>query len=263
MTGLKFRIIPCMDATFGQVVKGAQFAGFLNVGEPALIANGYSVSGADELCFLDVSASTANKAVLNNVISQVAENCFIPLTVGGGVRRSKDVGRLLRAGADKVSINSAGVASPEFIATCVDKYGSQCIVASVDCKAVNGTWEVYSHGGTRPTGIDALEYVCRAVQFGAGEILLTSIDKDGAKTGYDIALVKSVSSLVSVPVIASGGSGCLRHTAVALIEGGASAVLLASLLHYNECTISQLKFLLGCCGVLVRDDYIRLGLYDE
>ncbi|MFP3038249.1 MAG: imidazole glycerol phosphate synthase subunit HisF [Candidatus Hodgkinia cicadicola] len=263
MTGLKFRIIPCMDVNLGHVVKGTQFTDLLDVGNPELMASDYSVGGADELCLLDVSASTSNKAVLYNTVSRVAESCFIPLTVGGGVRRIKDVGDLLRAGADKVSINSAGVASPEFIASCVDKFGSQCIVASVDCKAVNGTWEVYSHGGTRPTGTDALEYICKVVQFGAGEILLTSIDRDGTKTGYDIALIKSASSIVSVPIIASGGGGNLRHAALALIEGGASAVLLASLLHYNKCTISQLKFFLGRCGSLVRDDYIRLGLYDE
>ncbi|MFP3039716.1 MAG: imidazole glycerol phosphate synthase subunit HisF [Candidatus Hodgkinia cicadicola] len=263
MTGLKFRIIPCINVSSDYMVKGAQFTDLCDVGNPELMANSYSVGGADELCLFDVATSAVDKAVLYNTISRVAESCFIPLTVGGSVGSVKDVDELLRAGADKVSINSAGAASPEFIGSCVDKFGSQCIGASVDCKAVNGAWEVYSHGGTRPTGIDALEYICNVVQFGVGEILLTSIDRDGAKTGYDIALLKSASSIVSVPIIASGDSGDLRYAALALIEGGASAVLLTSLLHYNKCTISQLKFFLGRCGVLVRDDYIRLGLYDE
>ncbi len=192
-----------MNINFGQAAKDAQFADMINIEELALTANSCSTGGADELYFLGAPASTASKAALNNVISQVAETCFVPLTVGGGVRRIRDVGKLLRAGADRVLISSTGAAGLEFIATCVDKYGSQCIVASVDCRAVNGAWEVYSHGGARATGIDALEYVCRAVQFGASEILLTSTGEDGAKISCDIALIKSVSSIVSVPVTAS------------------------------------------------------------
>ncbi len=261
-SGLALRIIPCMDVKEGHVVKGSKFCGLVRVGEATLVANSYSVSGADELCFLDVSASSANRSILYATISQVAESCLIPLTVGGGVRRVKDVGDLLRAGADKVSINSAGVLSPEFVGRCVDKFGSQCVVVSIDCKASDGAWEVCTHGGARPTGVDALEYACQAAQFGAGEILLTSVDRDGVKAGYDLALLKAVSSLVSVPVIASGGGGELSHFALALIEGGASAVLTASLLHRNELTVSQLKFFLGSCGIVVRDDHVRFGSHD-
>ncbi len=262
MTSLNIRIIPCMDVNLNQVVKGKSFLDLTQIGDPVLFANKYSTNGADELCFLNISASSNNKSILYKTISQIAESCFIPLTVGGGIRKIKDVENLLRAGADKVTINSASILNPEFIANCVDKFGSQCITVSVDCKASNGYWEVYSHGGIRPTGIDALDHICKVVQFGAGEILITSIDKDGNNDGYDVPLIKAVSSLVSVPIIASGGNGDLRHIASAIIEGGASSVLLASSLHYNKFSISQIKFFLGKCGTLIRDDYVNLGLYD-
>ncbi|XXM93570.1 HisA/HisF-related TIM barrel protein [Candidatus Hodgkinia cicadicola] len=257
------RVVACMDIKLGQVVKGTGFRGLVKVGEAELVANDYSLNGADELCFLNISAPSSNRSLLYRAISRVAENCFVPLTVGGGIRKAKDVKNLLSAGADKVVINSAGVLNLGLISECAEKYGSQCIVASVDCKAVNGAWEVYTHGGTRSTGMDALECVHKSVQYGAGEVLLTSIDKDGACGGYDLALLRTVSELVPTPVVASGGAGDLVHLALAIRDGGASAVLLTSLLHYNKCTISQIKYFLGKCGVMVRDDYLRYGLYDE
>ncbi|XXM93235.1 MAG: imidazole glycerol phosphate synthase cyclase subunit [Candidatus Hodgkinia cicadicola] len=263
LTGLSVRIIPCMDIRSGLVVKGAEFGGLSVVGEPALVANDYSLNGADELCFLNVSAASSNKRLLYNAITKVAENCFIPLIVGGGIRKSKDVKNLLSAGADKVAINSASIANLGFISECADKFGSQCIVVSVDCKATNGAWELYSHGGSRPTGTDALEYVHKAVQFGAGEVLLTSIDRDGVNLGYDLVLVRAVSEIVQVPVIASGGAGNLKHLALAIKDGGASAILVASMLHRGNCTLSQIKYFLGKCGILTRSDYLKYGLYDE
>ncbi|PIM96324.1 Imidazole glycerol phosphate synthase subunit HisF [Candidatus Hodgkinia cicadicola] len=262
ITSLSVRIIPCIDVNYNRVVKGTRFSDLTSIGSPTLLANKYSVSGADELCFLNIAASAANKMILYDTISRISESCFIPLTVGGGVRKIKDVGNLLKAGADKVAINSASIANPKFIANCVERFGSQCIVSSVDCKAINGTWEVVSHSGLRSTGIDALDHICKLVQYGVGEILLTSIDRDGTNDGYDIALLKSVSQLVNVPIIASGGGSEFRHVASAIIEGGASAVLLASALHHNRYSISQLKYFLGKCGILVRDDYINNGLLD-
>ncbi|XXN19669.1 MAG: HisA/HisF-related TIM barrel protein [Candidatus Hodgkinia cicadicola] len=263
LTGLSIRIIPCMDVRSGLVVKGKEFGKFVTMGEPALIASDYSLNGADELCFLNIAASSTNRRLLYNMVTRVAENCFIPLTVGGGIRKSKDVRNLLLAGADKVAINSASVANLGFISECADKFGSQCIVASVDCKVANGAWEVYSHGGGRSTSTDALEYIYKSVEFGAGEVLLTSIDRDGVNSGYDIVLLKMVSELITVPIIASGGAGNLKHITLAVRDGGATAVLVASLLHKSDCTISQIKYFLGKCGVLVRDDYIKYGLYDE
>ncbi|MGP1917029.1 MAG: imidazole glycerol phosphate synthase subunit HisF [Candidatus Hodgkinia cicadicola] len=263
VTGLSNRIIACLDVKANFVVKGTQFRNLTNVGDPIALANSYSFSGADELCLLNVNLSAANERITFNTIEQISQNCFIPLTVGGGVRRLKDVELLLRAGADKVAINSASVHNPGLIAKCVNKFGSQCIVASVDCKASNGSWEVFTYGGLRSTGIDAIKHICMMEQLGVGEILLTSMDKDGTKTGFDILLLKLATTLVSIPVIASGGFGFPHHAAMALIDGGASAVLIASQLHQNQCSISQIKFLLGRCGVLVRDDYVRLGLYDE
>ncbi|PIM95775.1 Imidazole glycerol phosphate synthase subunit HisF [Candidatus Hodgkinia cicadicola] len=262
MTSLSVRIIPCIDVNYDKVVKGTKFSGLVNIGNPILLANKYCVSGADELCFLNISASATNRTILYETISKISEFCFIPLTVGGGIRKIKDVEYLLKAGADKVAINSASIINPGFIANCVDRFGSQCIVSSVDCKAINGTWEVFSHSGLRSTGIDALDHICKLVQYGVGEILLTSIDRDGTNDGYDIALLKSVSQLVNVPIIASGGGSEFRHVASAIIEGSASAVLLASALHYDKYSISQLKYFLGRCGILVRDDYINNGLFD-
>ncbi|AUG91480.1 Imidazole glycerol phosphate synthase subunit HisF [Candidatus Hodgkinia cicadicola] len=263
LTGLSVRIIPCMSIRAGLVVKEAEFGGLVVVGEPALVANDYSLNGADELCFLDISASSSNRSLLYNAVTKVAESCFIPLTVGGGVRKSKHVRKLLSAGADKVAVNSASAANLGLISECADKFGSQCVVASVDCKAANGAWEVYSHGGSRPTGVDALEYVYKAVEFGAGEVLLTSIDRDGLSSGYDLALLKTVCDLVQVPVIASGGASALNHLVLAVRDCGAAAVSVTSLLHNGNCTLSQIKYFFGKCGVLVRDDYLRYGLYDE
>ncbi|AUG33775.1 Imidazole glycerol phosphate synthase subunit HisF [Candidatus Hodgkinia cicadicola] len=262
LTGLSVRIIPCINISGGLVVKETEFGG-CGASEPALVANDYNLNGADELCFLDISAPSSNRSLLYNAIAKVAESCFIPLTVGGRVRKSKDVRRLLLAGADKVAINSASATNLGFISECADKFGSQCVVVSVDCKAVNGAWEVYSHGGSRPTGVDALEYVHKAVEFGASEVLLTSIDGDGLNSGYDLVLLKTVSDLVQVPVIASGGAGAFNHLVLAIRDGGAAAVLVTSLLHKGNCTLSQIKYFLGRCGVLVRADYLRYGLYDE
>ncbi|ATW06017.1 Imidazole glycerol phosphate synthase subunit HisF [Candidatus Hodgkinia cicadicola] len=263
LTGLSVRVIPRMNIKAGLVVEWTEFGSCVVVGEPAFVADDYSLNGADELCFLDISASSSNRSLLYNAIAKVAESCFIPLTVGGGVRKSSDVRKLLSAGADKVVINSASATNLGFISECADKFGSQCVVVSVDCKAVNGAWEVYSHGGRRPTGVDALEYVYKAVKFGASEVLLTSIDRAGLNSGYDLVLLKTVSDLVQVPVIASGGAGAFNHLVLAVRDGGAAAVSVASLLHSGGCTLSQIKYYLGKCGVLVRDDYLRYGLYDE
>ncbi|PIM95041.1 Imidazole glycerol phosphate synthase subunit HisF [Candidatus Hodgkinia cicadicola] len=262
MTSLTIRIIPCIDVNYNNVVKGTMFSDMTTIGSPSLLANKYSVSGADELCLLNVTASSYNKMILYDTISRISDTCFIPLTVGGGIRTIKDVEYLLKAGADKVAINSASITNPEFVANCVERFGSQCIVSSVDCKTTNGTWEVFTHSGLRSTGIDALEHICKLVQYGVGEILLTSIDKDGTNDGYDIPLLKSVSQLVNVPVIASGGGSEFRHVVSAIVEGGVSAVLLASALHYDKYSVSQLKYFLGRCGILVRDDYLCYGLCD-
>ncbi len=252
-----------MDIKLGQVVAATGFRSLVKVGEPELVANDYSLNGADELCFLNTSASSLNRSLLYRTISRIAENCFVPLTVGGGIRKAKDVANLLSAGADKVVISSAGVLNLSLVSECAERYGSQCVVASVDCKAVNGAWEVYTHGGTRSTGVDALECVHKSVQCGAGEVLLTSIDENGARGGYDLVLLRTVSELVSTPVIASGEASDLVSLALAIRDGGASAVLLTSLLHRSKATISQIKCFLGTCGVMVRDDYLRYGLYDE
>ncbi|XXM90214.1 imidazole glycerol phosphate synthase cyclase subunit [Candidatus Hodgkinia cicadicola] len=255
--------MPCMDIRLGLVVKGLEFGKLVVVGEPVLVANDYSLNGADELCFLDISASSANRHLLYNAVTNVAENCFIPLVVGGGVRKSSDVRNLLLAGADKVAINSAGVANLGFVSECANKFGSQCVVASIDCKVVNGTWEVHSCGGGRSIKSDVLECAYEAVRFGAGEVLLTSIDRDGVNSGYDLVLLRTICELVCVPVIASGGAGNFKHLALAIRDGGAAAVLIASMLHRGNCTISQMKYFLGKCGVLVRDDYLAYGLYDD
>ncbi|ATW05958.1 Imidazole glycerol phosphate synthase subunit HisF [Candidatus Hodgkinia cicadicola] len=263
LTGSSVRIIPCVNISAGLVVRRTEFGGYAVVGEPAFVANDYSLNGADELWFLDTSASSSDRGLLYNAVTEVAESCFIPLTVGGGVRKTEDVGSLLSAGADKVAINSASVANLGFISECADKFGSQCVVVSVDCKAVNGAWQVCFRGGGGSTGVDALEYVCEAVKFGASEVLLTSVDSSGLGSGYDLVLLKTVSGLVQVPVIASGGAGALNHLVLAIRDGGAAAVLVDSLLHKGNCTLSQIKYFFGKCGVLVRDDYLRYGLYDE
>ncbi len=261
-TGLCVRLIPCLDIMCDQVVKGTNFKSLIKLGNPSLMSNDYSLNGADELCFLNVDTSRFNKSILYQTVTSLAENCFVPLILGGGIRNIDDISALLSAGADKVSINTASLFNVEFIGKCVDKFGSQCIVASVDCKFDGFDWKVYTHGGNRPSGVCALEHIYNVVQYGAGEVLLSSIDFDGTKNGYDIALLNAVSQTVSVPIIASGGAGLLRHLASALIEGHCSAVLLASTLHCNFFSLAQLKFFLNSCGILTRASY-DTDLYDE
>ena len=241
---LKKRIIPCLDVKNGRVVKGINFIGLKDAGDPVELAKAYNDGGADEICFLDITASIEARNALLDVIRRTAQQIFIPLTVGGGVNEPEDIGELLRAGADKVSINSGAVRNPNLIKEGAKRYGSQCIVIALDIKSsVNMTsgWEVYVKGGRQATGLDALEWAKQVVSLGAGEILLTSMDADGTKAGYDIPLTKAVAEIVNVPVIASGGAGCLEHIGEVFSQTKANAALLASLLHYGELTISQIK----------------------
>ena len=237
------RIIPCLDVKAGRVVKGISFVGLRDAGDPVEVAKRYDREGADELCFLDITASHEERAILLDVVRATAEQCFMPLTVGGGVRTEDDIRTLLRAGADKVSINTAAVSDPTVVTTGAERFGTQCIVVAIDAKRVPGEdrWEVYTHGGRRPTGLDAVEWARRLTDGGAGEILLTSMDRDGTKDGYDLALTRAVSDAVTVPVIASGGAGTLDHLYDALAEGHASAVLAASIFHYEEYSIRHCK----------------------
>ena len=247
------RIIPCLDVTGGRGVKGTNFVDLRDAGDPVEIARRYEEQGADELTFLDITATSDERDLILKVIEDVAAQVFIPLTVGGGVRKAEDVRRLLNAGADKVSINSAGVNNPDLIAEASSIYGSQAIVVAIDAKRrSDGTWEVYTRGGRTPTGIDAVEWAKKVEKLGAGEILLTSMDCDGTKAGYDIPLTRTVSDAVSIPVIASGGAGTLEHFYEGLTDGGADAVLAASLFHYKELEISQVKDYLAEKGVPVR-----------
>ncbi len=241
---LKKRIIPCLDVKNGRVVKGINFIGLKDAGDPVELAKAYNDGGADEICFLDITASIEARNALLDVIRRTAQQIFIPLTVGGGVNEPEDIGELLRAGADKVSINSGAVRNPNLIKEGAKRYGSQCIVIALDIKSsVNMTsgWEVYVKGGRQATGLDALEWAKQVVSLGAGEILLTSMDADGTKAGYDIPLTKAIAEIVNVPVIASGGAGCLEHIGEVFSKTKADAALLASLLHYGELTISQIK----------------------
>ena len=237
------RIIPCLDVTAGRVVKGVNFVELRDAGDPVEIARRYDSEGADELTFLDITASSDQRDIILHVIEAVAEEVFIPLTVGGGIRKPEDIRRLLNAGADKVSINTAGIENPSLIAGCADRYGAQCIVCAIDAKAVagGGRWEVYTHGGRRPTGLDVVEWALKVEALGAGEILLTSMDRDGTRQGFDLALTRAVSDAVGVPVIASGGVGSLDHLADGVSEGGADAVLAASIFHFGEFSIGQAK----------------------
>jgi cyclase len=248
------RVIPCLDVTGGRVVKGVNFVGLRDAGDPVEIAARYNAQGADELTFLDITATSDERDVILHIIEAVASQVFIPLTVGGGVRSVADVRRLLNAGADKVSFNSAAVANPQVIADASAKYGAQCIVVAIDAKArADGSgWDVYSHGGRKNTGLDALQWAQQMVQAGAGEILLTSMDRDGTRAGFDLALTRAVSDAVSVPVIASGGVGTLEHLAEGIQQGGADAVLAASIFHYGEHTVGQAKALLRARGIPVR-----------
>lgn len=251
---LKPRIIPCLDVKDGRVVKGVNFVDLVDAGDPVEQAQLYESQGADELCFLDITASSDNRDVLYDVVSQVAESCFMPLTVGGGVRSLEDIHRLLRAGADKVSINSAAVARPELVREAAEKFGSQCIVVAIDAKRnASGTFEIYTHGGRKPTGIDAIEWAKRMVEYGAGELLVTSMDRDGTKVGFDIPLTRAISHAVSVPVIASGGVGTLAHFAQGVREGGADGLLAASVFHFGTFTIAEVKAAMQAEGIAVRE----------
>ncbi len=256
--GLTRRVIPCLDVTAGRVVKGVNFVDLIDAGDPVEIARRYNEEGADELTFLDITATSDGRDLILPIIDAVASEVFIPLTVGGGVRQVSDVQRLLNAGADKVSINSAAVANPDLIKAASDYHGSQCIVVAIDARRVpqstpeNPRWEVYTHGGRRATGIDVLEWADRMTRFGAGEILLTSMDRDGTRSGFDLVLTRAVSDAVSVPVIASGGVGNLEHLAQGVSEGGANAVLAASIFHFGEYTIGQAKDYMAARGIPVR-----------
>jgi cyclase len=256
--GLAKRIIPCLDVTAGRVVKGVNFVALRDAGDPVEIARRYDEQGADELCFLDITASSDERDIILQVIEDVAAQVFIPLTVGGGVRRVEDVRRLLNAGADKVSINTAAVQEPELVAAASGRFGAQCIVVAIDARRAGTNadgsprWEVYTHGGRRPTGLDAIEWARRVEALGAGEILLTSMDRDGTREGFDLALTRAVCDAVDVPVIASGGVGRLEHLAEGVTRGGADAVLAASIFHFGEHTVREAKELMAHRGIEVR-----------
>jgi cyclase len=251
--GLAKRVIPCLDVTAGRVVKGVNFVDLRDAGDPVEIAARYDAEGADELCFLDITASSDERDILLHVIEAVAAQVFIPLTVGGGVRRVEDVRRLLNAGADKVSINTAAVQNPALVEQASGKVGNQCIVVAIDAKRKgDGGWEVYTHGGRKPTGLDAVAWARRMQAAGAGEILLTSMDRDGTREGFDLALTRAVSQAVGVPVIASGGVGALEHLAAGVLEGRADAVLAASVFHFGDFTVRQAKEHMRARGIEVR-----------
>ena len=252
--GLAKRIIPCLDVDNGRVVKGVRFVELRDAGNPVEIAQRYNDAGADELTFLDITASSDERATLLHVVEEVASRVFIPLTVGGGIRNISDIRCMLNAGADKVGINTAAVANPEFVKEAAERFGSQCIVVAMDARQVPGAgrWEIFTHGGRKATGIDAVEWAKKMTDYGAGEILLTSMDRDGTKSGFDIALTRAVSEAVSVPVIASGGVGNLDHLVAGILEGKADAVLVASIFHFGEYTIAQAKQRMAECGIEVR-----------
>jgi cyclase len=250
---LKVRIIPCLDVKDGRVVKGVQFESLRDAGDPVEQARVYDAAGADELTFLDITASHENRDTILDVVARTAEQCFMPLTVGGGVRTIEDIRRLLLAGADKVGINSAAVTRPEFVKEAAEKYGDQCIVVSIDSRqTAPGKWEVFTHGGRKGTGLDTLDWARRMARSGAGELLITSMDRDGTKSGFDLELTRAVSDAVPVPVVASGGVGTLDDLLDGVTKGGASAVLAASIFHFGEFTIAQAKEHLARAGVPIR-----------
>jgi cyclase len=246
------RIIPCLDVKAGRVVKGTKFLDLRDAGDPVEVARTYDSEGADELCFLDITASHENRSIILDVVARTAEQVFMPLTVGGGINTTDDIRALLKAGADKVSINTGAVNRPEFVREAAEMFGSQCIVVAIDAKRVGDHWEVFTHGGRNATGIDASVWAEKMASYGAGEILLTSMDRDGTKAGYDLALTRAISDRVHVPVIASGGIGNLVHLYEGLTEGGASAALAASIFHFREYSIAECKNFLKERGVAVR-----------
>jgi cyclase len=250
---LKTRIIPCLDVADGRVVKGVNFTDLVDAGDPVEAAKAYDAAGADELCFLDILATEDNRATMYDLVTRTAEQCFMPLTVGGGVRTPDDVRKLLLAGADKVSFNSAAVARPDVVAEAADRFGSQCIVVAIDAKTTSpGKWEIFTHGGRRATGIDAVDFARLVAAKGAGEILLTSMDRDGTKGGYNLPLTRAIADAVSIPVIASGGVGTLDHLVEGITEGHASAVLAASIFHFGTFTIGQAKAHMAAAGIPMR-----------
>ena len=257
---LKARIIPCLDVKDGRVVKGVNFVDLRDAGDPVEAAIAYDAAGADELCFLDIAASHEGRDTLFDVVARAAEHCFMPVTVGGGVRSNDDIRKLLLSGADKVSINSAAVADPDFVARAADKFGDQCIVVSVDAKAVApGRWEIFTYGGRKPTGIDAVDFAVGAVERGAGELLVTSMDRDGTRSGFDIELTRAIADAVEVPVIASGGVGTLDHLVEGIKEGHATAVLAASIFHFGTFTIGEAKAHMAAAGIPMRIDQQGTG----
>jgi imidazole glycerol-phosphate synthase subunit HisF len=250
---LKARIIPCLDVKDGRVVKGVRFVDLRDAGDPVEIAKAYDAAGADELCFLDITASHENRGIILDVVRRTAEQCFMPLTVGGGVRSLDDIRRLLLAGADKVSINTAAVTDRQFVADAAHKFGSQCIVVAIDAKEVApGKWEIFTHGGRKPTGFDAVDFAREVVALGAGEILLTSMDRDGTGIGFDLALTRAVADAVSVPVIASGGVGSLDHLVAGIRDGHAAAVLAASIFHFGTHSVAEAKQHMAAHGISIR-----------
>ena len=249
---VRARVIPCLDVANGRVVKGVNFVDLKDAGDPVEQARAYDAAGADELCFLDITASHEARGTILDVVRRTAEVCFMPLTVGGGVRAVEDARALLLAGADKVAINSAAVARPELVAELADRFGSQCVVASVDARRSGDRWEVFTHGGRRATGIDAIAHALRLAELGAGELLITSMDRDGTRDGYDLALIRTIADQVSVPVVASGGVGGLDDLVAGITQGHASAVLAASIFHFGEASVADAHAALAAAGVSVR-----------
>lgn len=250
------RIIPCLDVHDGRVVKGVQFVDIRDAGDPVEVARRYDQQGADEITFLDITASSDDRATMVNVVEEVARQVFIPLTVGGGIRELKDIHTMLNAGADKVSINTTAVKNPQFIREASSHFGNQCIVVAIDAKRVsnegNSRWEIFTHGGRNATGLDAVEWSQKMTELGAGELLVTSMDRDGTKDGFDLALMRAITAAVEVPVIASGGVGSLQHLSEGVLQGGADAVLAASIFHYGEFTVQQAKQQMAADGITVR-----------